>query len=168
MISIDVIGQLLPNPITMLVQLCSTLVLFLVIKKYLWKSIVNMLEARSEAMQAELTKATELKDEAEKMNSDAKVTIKEAGNKARELVENAKTESAQLKEKLMKEAKAEADNKLEAARREIDHERNQMREEVAKEIVDVAMAATEKLLLDKTTTEDDRKAIEKFVKDVNA
>ena len=28
MIEIDVIGQLLPNPITMLTQLCSTLVLF--------------------------------------------------------------------------------------------------------------------------------------------
>ena len=34
MIDIDVIGQLLPNPITMLTQLCSTLVLFLVIKKF--------------------------------------------------------------------------------------------------------------------------------------
>ena len=31
MIDIDVIGQLLPNPITMLTQLCSTLVLFLMI-----------------------------------------------------------------------------------------------------------------------------------------
>lgn len=168
MISIDIIGQLLPNWITMLVQLCSTLVLFLVIKKFLWKSVVNMLETRAEYMQAELTKADELKAEAEKMNSEAKVTIKEAGNTARELVENAKTESAQLKDKLMKEAKAEADNKLDSARRQIEQERNQMRADVAKEIVDVAMAATEKLLVDKTTTEDDRKAVEKFVKDVNA
>ena len=87
---------------------------------------------------------------------------------ARGLVEEAKTESIQLKEALMKEAKAEADAKLDAARREIEYEKKAMREEVAKEIVDVALAATEKLLVDKTTDEDDRKAIEKFVKDVNA
>ena len=29
MIDIDIVGQLLPNPLTMIVQLCSTLVLFL-------------------------------------------------------------------------------------------------------------------------------------------
>ena len=168
MISIDIIGQLLPNLTTMLVQLCSTLVLFLVIKKFLWRSVVNMLDARAEYMQAELTKADELKAEAEKKNSEAKVTIKEAANTARELVENAKTESAQLKDKLMKDAKAEADEKIESARRQIEHEKKQMQDEVAKEIVNVAMAATEKLLVDKTTTEDDRKAVEKFVKDVNA
>lgn len=51
MIEIDVIGQLLPNPITMLTQLCSTLVLFLVIKKFLWKSITGMLDRRAEKMQ---------------------------------------------------------------------------------------------------------------------
>ena len=33
MIDIDVLGQLIPNPVTMLVQLCSTLVLFLLMKK---------------------------------------------------------------------------------------------------------------------------------------
>ena len=55
MIDIDVIGQLLPNPITMLTQLCSTLVLFLVIKKFLWKSITGMLDRRAEKMQEELT-----------------------------------------------------------------------------------------------------------------
>ena len=34
MITIDVIGQLIPNPMTMLAQLCSTLVLFLFVKKF--------------------------------------------------------------------------------------------------------------------------------------
>ena len=34
MITIDIVEQLIPNPLTMLVQLCSTLVLFLLMKKY--------------------------------------------------------------------------------------------------------------------------------------
>ncbi len=168
MLDIDVFSQLLPNILTMLVQLCSTFVLFYVIRKYLWTSVTKMLDARSDAMQAELTKANELRGEAEQLNAKAKADVKEAGNAARELVENAKTESAQLKEKLSAEAKAEADSKLEAARRQIESERAKMREEVSKEIVDVAMAATEKLLVDKTTSDDDRKAVEKFVKEVNA
>ena len=35
MIDVDIIGQLVPNPLTMVVQLCSTLVLFLLAKKFL-------------------------------------------------------------------------------------------------------------------------------------
>ena len=41
-----------------------------------------------------------------------------------------------------------------------------MRDDVAKEIVDVAMAAAEKLLVGKATEDEDRKAIERFVKEV--
>ncbi len=36
MLEVDIIGQLIPNPLTMVVQLCSTAVLFLLAKKFLW------------------------------------------------------------------------------------------------------------------------------------
>ena len=54
MIDIDVLGQLIPNPVTMLVQLCSTLILFLLMKKFLWSSVKNFLDVRSEKMQSDL------------------------------------------------------------------------------------------------------------------
>ena len=76
MIDIDVIGQLLPNPITMLTQLCSTLVLFLIIKKFLWKSITNMLERRAEKMQEELTASEQAHQQALQDREDARLTLK--------------------------------------------------------------------------------------------
>lgn len=167
-LGIDIQGQLFPNPVTMAVQLISTAILLYFVWKYLWGPAREFLAQRAEYAQSQITQANELKSEAEKLNEEAKQKVKEAGVTARGLVEEAKNESIQLKEALMKEAKAEADAKLDAARREIEYEKKAMREEVAKEIVDVALAATEKLLVDKTTDEDDRKAIEKFVKDVNA
>ena len=50
MIDIDIVEQLIPNPMTMLVQLCSTLVLFLLMKKFLWKSVKNFLDVRADKM----------------------------------------------------------------------------------------------------------------------
>ena len=47
MIDVDITGQLIPNLLTVLVQLCSTLVLFLLAKKFLWKSVKNWLDART-------------------------------------------------------------------------------------------------------------------------
>ena len=54
MITIDIVEQLIPNPLTMLVQLCSTLVLFLLMKKYLWSSVKEYLKKRAEKMQEDL------------------------------------------------------------------------------------------------------------------
>ena len=42
----DIQGVLFPNWITMLVQLCSTLVLFLLCKKLLWKPARDILAKR--------------------------------------------------------------------------------------------------------------------------
>lgn len=164
----DIQGQLFPNLVTMIVQWCSTGVLLYFVMKFLWNPAREFIAKRAEYAQSQITQADELKSEAEKLNEEAKQKVKEAGATARGLVEEAKREGAHAKEALLKEAKVEAEAKLEAARREIEYEKKAMREEVTKEIVDVALAATEKLLVDKTTTEDDRKALEKFVKDVNA
>ena len=121
---------------------------------------------RAEYAQSQIAEADELKQEAMSLNANANASLKEAGAQARLLIEQAKNDSILLKESMLKQAKTEADNKIEAAQKEIEFQKRAMRDEVTKEIVDVAMAATEKLLLDKLTDDEDRKAIEKFVKEV--
>ena len=54
MLNVDIIGKLIPNPITLLVQLCSTAVLFFLAKKFLWKSVLNWMTARTDRMQTDL------------------------------------------------------------------------------------------------------------------
>ena len=61
MIDIDILSQLIPNPITMVVQLCSTLVLFLLMKKFLWTSVQNFLGKRADKMQSDLEESEALK-----------------------------------------------------------------------------------------------------------
>lgn len=167
-LGIDIQGQLMPNILTMVIQWMSTGVLLYFVSKYLFGPARNFLNQRAEYAQSQISEAEQLKSEAHQLNEQAKAEIREAGATARGLVETAKSESIQLKEKLLQEAKVEADAKLESARREIEYEKNAMRAEVSKEIVDVALAATEKLLGEKVTSDDDRKAVEKFIKDVKA
>ncbi|MEE1412007.1 MAG: ATP synthase F0 subunit B, partial [Bulleidia sp.] len=64
MIDIDIVEQLIPNPMTMLVQLCSTLVLFLLMKKFLWKSVKNFLDVRADKMQSDLAESEQAKQDA--------------------------------------------------------------------------------------------------------
>jgi len=81
MIDIDVLSQLIPNPLTMLVQLCSTLVLFLLMKKFLWSSVENFLEQRSLKMQSDLEASEQAKQEALSDRQKALAQLNEASDK---------------------------------------------------------------------------------------
>lgn len=167
-LTFNIAADLFPNIWTMITQLISTGILFLVVKHFLWQPAREFLDKRAEYAQDQIAQAEGLRHEAAKMNADADSTLKNAGAQAREIIDKAKHDSLVLKDSILKDAKQEADIKLEAARKEIEYEKQAMRNEVTKEIVDVALAATEKLLLDKVTDDDDRLAIEKFVKEVSA
>lgn len=162
----NIAGDLLPNLGTIIVQLLSTAILLYFVKMLLWIPAREYLNKRAEYAQSQIADAENLKLQAQDLHSDATAQLKSAGAQARDLIDKAKQDGLLLKDSIVKDAKQEADGKLEAARREIAFEKQAMRDDVAKEIVDVAMAAAEKLLVDKATEDEDRKAIERFVKEV--
>lgn len=164
--NIDIAGKLFPDLITMITQLLSTGILLYFVKRWLWGPAREYLNKRAEYAQAQIADAEALKVEAQSLHSDAAAQLKSAGAQARDLLDKAKQDGLSLKDSIVKDAKQEAEGKLEAARREISFEKQAMRDDVAKEIVDVAMAAAEKLLVGKATEDEDRKAIERFVKEV--
>ena len=61
---VNIVEQLFPNVLTVLVQLCSTFVLFLIAKKFLWESVKKFLDARADKIQEELVLSQQAKEEA--------------------------------------------------------------------------------------------------------
>lgn len=166
MITIDVIGQLIPNPMTMLTQLCSTLVLFLFVKKFLWKAVTNFLDARSAAMQMDLKQSAEARKEAEADREAARAEVRQARETSRKILEKVKDESEVLRTSIVNQAKKEAEMKIEAADRAIEAQKKQAHDEMVQEMVSVAMAAAEKLMCEKTDAQDDARIIEEYVREV--
>ena len=161
----DIQGVLFPNLITMLVQLCSTLVLFLMCKKLLWKPAREILAKRREKMNENLESSERLKSEASEELSKAKKELEHAHNKSGEIVESARKEANSLKDSIVAKANEEATMRLNAADQEIEQRKLDAQNQIHDEMVDVALAAVSKLLDEKSTSEDDKKAIEKFIGD---
>lgn len=166
MINIDVQGSLFPNPLTMIVQLLSTLIIFLAVKKWLWKPVKNILAKRSDAMQSSLDNAFKQNEEASQNLAKAKAELDSARNSSKEIIDSARLEASNLKQEIINDANKQAQTKLEEADKRIESARKEMQNELHDEIVGVAMAAVEKLLEEKATSKDDQKAIEKFVEEV--
>jgi F-type H+-transporting ATPase subunit b len=166
MLDLDIAGKLFPDPLTMLVQLCATGILFWGFKKWLWKPMQEYLQKRADVADAALKDAHVANSVARANQMKSDLLLSEAAKEAKQIIENGKLEGKRLKDHLLAEAKNEADNKLTSALREIAHQKSQMRDEIESEIVDVALLAATKLLEGKVDEAEDRKQIQHFIKDV--
>ncbi len=159
----DIQGVLFPNWITMLVQLCSTLVLFLLCKKLLWKPARDILAKRRDKMNENLMSSQKLREDASVELDKAKEELEHARNRSGEIVESARKEAENLRAEIVNKANSEASAKLAMADKEIEQKERDAQDRIHDEMVDVAMAAVSKLMQDKATSSDDKKAIEDFI-----
>lgn len=165
MIDIDIVGQLLPNPLTMIVQLCSTLVLFLLMKKFLWASVQDFLAKRAEKMQADLAESEQAKQDALSDRRKALEQLNEASDRAEEIVSAAVRQAKDEKETILTQASREADAERKKAREQIQAERQEMYSSMRQEMIEVAMAAAGKLISEQNSADLDRQAVDAFVKE---
>jgi F-type H+-transporting ATPase subunit b len=166
MINIDIMGKLFPDLRTMLVQLAATGVLFYLFRKYLWDTVSNYLNQRAEFLQQQLLDAKQANEEAQTTLDESKEQLQRAASEASRIIERGSNEGKRIKEELVNVAKQEAAFKLESARQQIEAERASMMSDVQKEIVDVAMLASEKLLKNVVDAKSDEALLEAYVKDV--
>ena len=164
MVNFDVQGSLMPNLYTMIVQLCATLIIFLCIKKWLWKPVKNILAKRADAMQASLDSAFEQNEEARVNLEASRKELNDAKESSREIIDAARQEAVNLKNEIVSDAKRQAQAKLDQADEKI--AKADAQSDLHDEMVSVAMAAVSKLLDEKATSKDDEEAIDKYIKEV--
>lgn len=162
-ITFDVAEKLFPNILTVIVQLCSTGVIFFVAYKFLWNPAREFLAAKADLTQKELDEAKAANEEAQRQMRNAKQQLSEASFKAKDIVEKGKDEGKIVKESIIRDGRAQADLMLKNAREQIAFEQDKMRQNIQKEIVDVALLATEKLMKEQADEVKNRESVVAFV-----
>jgi len=164
----DVQGSLFPNVFTMLVQLTSTLIIFICVKKFLWKPVKNIIAKRADAMQESLDSAAKQNNEATINLQKSKKELDAAKVSSKEIIDAARLEATNLKNEIVMSAKKQAQAKLDDAQEKINQAKAQAQNDLHQEMVSVAMSAVSKLLEEKATSQDDQKAIDKYIKEVKS
>lgn len=162
----DIQGVLFPNLITMIVQLLSTIVLFLLVKKLLWKPAREILKKRQEKIDGDLANAEKIQADALNELNEAKQNLETARNKSNEIIDEARKEANNLRQEIVSSAKKEAADKLKDAERNIEQKKIEASNQIHDEMVNVALAAVSKLLNDKSQAVDDEKAIKEYINEV--
>ena len=158
--------SVIPNLEGVLLQLAATLVLFLVLRHFLFKPVSEFLKARQDRIENDIDEAKKSKEEASTLKRDYEIKIEKAKEEAKGIVESARKRGEDLREEIVKEAKDEAMALLEKARREIEREKSKAKDDLKKEVSNIALMVAGKIIdkeLDNKSHED---LIAKFIDEV--
>lgn len=128
------------------IQLIATLILFLVVRFFLWKPLTSFLEARRDKMDKDLIEAEEARTNAIKLEAELAAKYDAAKVEIQKLLKEAEAEGNLRKEEIIKEAKAEAARRLSLAEEEIEREIAEQTNDIKNQIISIAFLAAETIV----------------------
>jgi F-type H+-transporting ATPase subunit b len=156
----------IPDPLSMVLTLVATLILFFVLTKLLYKPVSKMLNDRKERIKQNIDGANNLKQEAAKLKEEYELKITEAKKEAQEIIEAGRKRGEELKESIVAEAKEEANNIIERAKREISQEKEKALLDIKAQSAEMALLIASKILEENLTLDKQQQLINKFVDEV--
>jgi len=138
----------------------------LLIKKFLFKPIREVLEKRKAKADAEIADATKAKDEALAMKAEYEQNMQEAREKANEILSTAQKTATLKSEEILKDASRQAIAIKTKAERDIEQEKRKAVNEIKDEIGSMAMEIAGKVIEREVSEQDHARLIDEFIENV--
>lgn len=126
--------------IEMFIQLCATLVLFLVVRFFVWNKVTAILDARKKVISDSLKERDNALEESKKLKEESAQILKNANEESKRIIEKAKNKGYEQAEEIVKQAEETAKLKIQNAETEIEMKVAESQKEIKEQIVDVAYA----------------------------
>lgn len=151
------------DPVTMIATLLNTLILFLVLKHFLFKPVNKILDERKEKVEKTYKEADDKLTEASRLETEYTEKLANAKAESAEIVKNA-TKRAQLRsDEIIAEAKTEASGLIVKANADIEKEKKRAVNQIKDEISDIALMVAEKVVEKEISPKDHERLIENFI-----
>lgn len=161
--SLDVISV---NIWDILISLANLVILFLLVKKFLYAPVKKVMAERQEAIDAQLSSAEQAERTAIENRDLYAKKLAGAAAEADSIIHDATVSANRRGEKIVAEARDKAEQIVRQGEIEAAMEKKKAQESIRREITDVSAALTEKLLQREMNTGDHRGLIDDFLKRV--
>ncbi|MDD4658226.1 MAG: F0F1 ATP synthase subunit B [Eubacteriales bacterium] len=142
------------DPVTIGITIVNLIVLFLILRKLLWKPVSAFLEKRRQLINADLDNAKQDREEAQRLLEEHRQLVAENKQEAAKIIDNAVRQADMRKEEIIAQAGQEAAAMLERAKAEIAQEQVKVMEELRADISNLAVTVAEKMLARNLTAQD--------------
>ena len=140
---------------------------FLVLRKYAFGPIQNMIDQRRERIRSAVEEAEHARAEARRLLEEHKQLIGQAKSEAGEILAEARRVGDAQRERVREEAEVDRQRRMEDTRKQIEAETVRALEQIRAEVAELALAATQKItgkVLDKS---DHKRLIEDAIGDLD-
>lgn len=161
----DIINFDIPTFVWVIVNL---IVLYLILKKILFKPVTEFMDKRANSISEALDNADKNKTEAANLKQSYEDQLKSAKSEGGKIINDARARANKEYETIVDNAKRDAETLLVKAREEAERERIQMLKEVRSQVASLALAAASKVLEANMDTDRNREIVEKFMDEEGA
>lgn len=154
------------NVWTMIFAWCNLLILYVFLKKILFKPIKSMIDSRQKEVDDMYSEAEAAEESAKAMRAEYEKKLSEASEEAETILRTAQRRAQLKEEEILRDADAEAARVRERAEEEIELEKKRMLGEIKDEVSDMAIEIAS-LVIGREVSEDEHSAfIDSFIDEI--
>ena len=147
-------------------KLINTFLVFWILKKLLFKPVMDIIEARENDIKSDLAEGERAKTEGLSLKKEYEERISTAKAEGQEIIKQATLRAEQKEAEIISTAKQEAQSLKEKASKDVEQERQKVMNEIKSDISNIALLAASKVIekdIDKSKHEE---LINNFIKEV--
>lgn len=146
-----------------LIALLNLTILFLLLKKFLYKPVEKTLKKRQQEIDEQYSKADITSKDAENLKAEYETRLNGAKIKAESIINDAAAAAQTRSDKIVDDAHAQADAIINRAKTQAELEKARAEEDIKEQIIDVSSHLAEKLLSREINADDHKDLIDSFI-----
>lgn len=149
------------------VSLLNLVIIFLVIKRFLFKPIKRAMQNRQDAIDEKNAQAEKAVNEANEAKAQYEGKLATADDEADKIIKDATEQANKRKEKIIAGAQAQADDIVKTAKENAELEKKKARGEIKEQIASVSTDLAEKMIGREINAKDHEKLIDEVISDID-
>ncbi len=147
-------------------QIVNTIILYLVLKKFLFVPVTEFIQGRQDEIQNSYDDADKMNEEAESLKQEYEEKLDNVKEEGQEILIEAQKKADERGSEIIKESKEEASKLKEKAEKDIEFEKKKALNDMKDEISNIAMMAASKVLGNEVDESKNKQLVDDFINEV--
>ena len=148
------------------IQIINTIILFWALTKILFKPVLNIIDARENAIKEDIATGQKAKNEGLALKAEYEQKLAVAKDEGQEIIKQATLRAEQKSDEIISTAKEEANSLKERANKDIAQEKEKVMNELKNDISSIAILAASKVIEKDIDQAKHEEMINKFIEEV--
>lgn len=150
----------------LVIQIINTIILFWILKRILFKPVLNIIDARENAIKSDIATGEQAKNEGLALKAEYEQKLAVAKSEGQEIIKQATLRAEQKSEEIISTAKEEATSLKDRANKDITQEREKVMNELKNDISNIAILVASKVIEKDIDQAKHEEMINKFIEEV--